>query len=67
MVVTMRGDQLGLEAYAYFHALGLVWCLLVVARVAPAQGVRNVGSFMFYWTDNCDLNCITSPRASPGS
>jgi hypothetical protein len=34
----------------------LAWCLLVVARVAQAQGVRNVGSFMFYWTDNYELS-----------
>lgn len=33
----------------------LAWCLLVIARIAQAQGAQDIRSFMFYWTDNYDL------------
>jgi len=33
----------------------LAWCLLVIARIAQAQGAQDISSFMFYWTDNYDL------------
>jgi hypothetical protein len=33
----------------------LLWCLLVVARIAAAQGSEDVSGFMFHWTANYGL------------
>lgn len=33
----------------------LMWCLLVVARIAQAHGNEEVSGFMFHWTGNYDL------------